>query len=80
MNKIAITLAALSVPAAAMAQDTMDTDGDGLVSYDEMAVAYPDLTEDIYALIDTDADGGVSEEEMQAAVDAGVIMPPETDS
>ena len=78
MRKI-ITLAVLAAPLATMgvAQSTMDIDGDGQVSFDEMLAVYPELTEEVYAVVDADGSGGVSEEEMQAAVDAGVILPPE---
>ena len=80
-TKIALTAAILAAPAMALAQaDTMDTDGDGVISFDEMVVAYPDLTDEVFAVIDADADGAVTEEEMQAAVDAGIVVLPETDS
>lgn len=74
-----IALTALTAPLATMgiAQATMDMDGDGQVSFDEMLAAYPELTEEVFAVIDADASGGVSEEEMQAAIDTGIILPPE---
>ena len=58
----------------AMAQaDTLDTDGDGLVSYTELLMAMPEMTEEEYQALDTDADGLLSAEELTAAEDAGLI-------
>ena len=82
MRKI-IAYAALAAPLAAMAQAqdaTMDADGDGEVSFDEMLVVYPELTEEVFGVLDVDASGGISEEEMTAAVESGLILPPEQDS
>ena len=80
-TKIALTAAILAAPAMALAQaDTIDTDGVGVISFGEIVVAYPDLTDEVFAVIDADADGAVTEEEMQAAVDAGIVVLPETDS
>ena len=50
-----------------------DADGDGLVSYDELVAAYPDVTEAVFLTIDADADGVLTAEEMEAAVEAGLL-------
>ena len=57
---------------AALAQE-MDADGDGLVTWDELSVAMPDVTEETFTLADTNVDGGLDADELQAAVDAGLI-------
>jgi Ca2+-binding EF-hand superfamily protein len=51
-----------------------DTDGDGVYSMEEMMVAYPSLTEDLFTTIDGNGDGAVDEEELAAALDAGVLV------
>ena len=64
---------ALAFGTIAFAQADLDTDGDGMMSFAELVVAYPDLTEETFTAIDADADGSVSEAEMSAAIEAGVI-------
>lgn len=51
----------------------MDANGDGALSVDEFATAFPDASTDAFAAIDVNADGGVTEEEYVAAVEAGVL-------
>ncbi|WP_439522619.1 EF-hand domain-containing protein [Marivita sp.] len=51
-----------------------DTDGNGSYSMEELMVAYPDLTEDVFAEVDTDADGDVSMDELTAAQDAEILV------
>lgn len=65
---------ALSVSATAMsAESSADTDGDGLLSYNELLAAYPDLTEETFTAIDTNADGAVDADEMKVAQEAGLL-------
>lgn len=65
----ALILAAGAVAAAG----EMDTDGDGVYSFNELLVAYPALTEDTYGTIDTNGDGGIDEAELASAMDAGIL-------
>ena len=44
----AIVVAMFAAPAFAITVADVDTDGDSLVSFEEMAVVYPDLTEDAF--------------------------------
>ena len=53
--------------------DTIDTDGDGMFSLEELQTAHEEMTEELYNTIDTDGNGTVSPEEHQAALDAGTI-------
>lgn len=71
-SMIAMT-AALLVTAASASAATLDADGDGNVSFEEMLAVYPDTTEDSFATIDTDADGMINEAELAAAVEAGLV-------
>jgi EF hand len=76
MNKIAITLAALtSVAALAANAQTMvtDTDGNGSYSMEELKAAYPDLTDEVFTSIDSNADGAIDATELKAAQDAGTL-------
>ncbi len=51
----------------------MDADGDGLVSYTELLMVMPDVTEDEFAALDANADGGLDATELAVAVEAGLI-------
>jgi hypothetical protein len=64
---------ALALPVAAFAQNSMDTDADGLVSADEFAAAYPDASPEAFAQIDINADGALDDTEIAAAREAGVL-------
>ena len=52
----------------------LDTDGDGLISADELTVLMPDLTEEDFAALDANADGSLDLEELGAGMDAGLVM------
>jgi len=76
MSKTLLSLTAiLGLSAAPLMAETMieDTDSSGTYSMEEMVVAYPDLTEELFAEVDTDESGDVSPEELTAALDAGVL-------
>jgi hypothetical protein len=68
------SLAALLSAGAAVAQaDTVDTDGDGMVSYTELLLVMPDMTEEDFAALDANEDGMLDAEEYAAAEEAGLI-------
>ncbi len=64
----------LTLPAAALAGDAMDADGDGLVSAEEFTTAHPEAAEGTFEQVDTNADGALDEAEISAAKDAGVLI------
>jgi hypothetical protein len=72
----AIVAALIAAPAFALSVSDVDTDGDGLVSYAEMTVNYPDLTEEDFGEIDTSGDGFVDESEIASALEGGIIEEP----
>ena len=64
---------------ALYAQDAgPDVDGDGMVSMEEFTAAYPDLTEETFAIADTNADGALDADEIAAAAEAGILPMNET--
>ncbi len=81
MKTLTMTLAGLLLvasPALAMTADAaIDTDGDGVYSLTELAVAYPELTDEMFTAIDANADGAVDMDEFQAAQDSALL--PATD-
>lgn len=64
---------ALTLPAAALASEAMDADGDGAVSAEEFATAHPEASEGTFEQIDSNADGALTEDEISAAREAGVL-------
>jgi len=50
-----------------------DVNSDGMYSMDEMAVVYPQLTEDTFLVIDTSNDGLVDEAELIVATEAALL-------
>lgn len=59
---------AMSEQAAAI-----DTNGDGVLTIDEVQAVYPDVTVESFTTMDLNADGALDEEEVTAAEEAGVM-------
>ncbi|MDA7424380.1 EF-hand domain-containing protein [Thalassococcus lentus] len=64
---------ATSVPAVVLAQSVLDTNGDGLVSLDEVQAVFPDVDSDAFMAADSDGDALLNADELAAAQDAGLI-------
>lgn len=64
-------VAVVALSAAAWAQSDLDTNGDGMLTLDEVQAAYPDVTAEDFSAMDTNADGALSDDEVKAAIDAG---------
>lgn len=79
MTKIASLtfVAALTVPTFALAQvaTDLDTNGDGVLTIDEVQASFPDVTSDVFTAMDLNADGALDADEVAAAQEAG-LMPP----
>jgi len=77
MNRLFTLLAvgAIGLGGAAYAASFADIDanGDGSISQDEFAAAYPDASADAWTAADANGDGMLSEEEHVAAVQQGVL-------
>jgi len=72
-------LAALAFPALAMGQSAsaLDTNGDGVLTIDEVQASFPEVTSDMFTTMDLNADGALDAEEITAAQEAGLM--PATD-
>ncbi len=79
MKKTLMTLiAALFAGTAAFAaEDTVDTNADGVLSVEELVAAYPDLTDEVLAAMDANGDGTIDLAEHAAALEAGLVKPAE---
>jgi hypothetical protein len=72
-----VTSTLLAFPAYAMSQTAseIDTNGDGVLTMDEVQATMPDITSETFAAMDQNADGALDEGEVSAAQGAG-LMPP----
>ncbi len=73
MKKFVIAIVLTGFAGAAVAQDVEDTDGSGTYSMEELMVAYPSLTAEVYAVVDANGDGTVDADELAAAQASGVL-------
>lgn len=84
MHKFAIGLVAagfLATPALAQVPLTfadVDTNGDGMLSYEELSVIWPDLTQEEFAAADTDSTGGLTPEQLDTLQPSAVPSPEAT--
>ena len=67
---------------AAMAQDdtTLDANGDGFVTLDEVQTVLPDMTEETFITLDANGDGALDADELAMARDSGALGEAESDS
>ena len=72
----AIAVALFAAPAFALTVSDLDTDGDSQVSFTEVTVKYPSMSEEDFAEIDTSDDFVLDEAELAAALEAGMIEEP----
>lgn len=73
---LAVSFAVLvGLPSALSAQTAadLDTNGDGLLTIDEVQAAYPDMGADTFTAMDLNADGALDAEEIAAAQEAGLM-------
>ena len=75
MKRTTILIAALlGFGAGAAMAEVADANGDGVYSMDEVKVAYPDLTEELFGQLDVDGDGALSADELAAGEEAGLLQ------
>jgi low affinity Fe/Cu permease len=70
---LATSVAAILTAGVALGQAEIDTDGDGMVSYTELLLVMPDMTEEDFTALDANEDGMLDAEEFAAAEEAGLI-------
>jgi hypothetical protein len=75
-----VVLASLVVFSSIGMPPDVDTNGDGLASFEELQAAYTDFTEQLFQQIDTNADGYIDGDEMSAAEEAGLIINEDDDA
>ena len=70
--------ATTSALAAGESAVTIDTNGDGVVTVDEMQAVFPDVSAETFAALDVNNDGALDDSEMVAGQEQGLI-PASTD-
>jgi Ca2+-binding EF-hand superfamily protein len=72
---ILLGMGAAANSAIAMSEGTaqIDTNGDGVMTIDEVQAVFPDVTAEAFAEIDADNDGALSDEEMVSGQEQGLI-------
>lgn len=76
MKSTVLTLLAaigLALPGVALAVTEADTNGDGVLTIDEVQAAYPEITTELFTAMDLNADGALDDNEVSAAQEAGVM-------
>jgi len=78
MNKFALTLAALVTaisPALAMSDSAVEvaTNGDGVLSLEEVQAVWPSVTTEDFETMDANADGSLDDTEIKTAEEAGMM-------
>ena len=58
---------------AAPAATQIDSNGDGLVTMDEISAVYPEVTAEAFSAMDVNSDGALDADEVAAAQDAGLL-------
>ncbi|TMM54857.1 hypothetical protein [Sulfitobacter sabulilitoris] len=78
LTTFALLLSAAATTAFAMGEGAaeMDTNGDGVLTIDEVQATYPEVTPESFSSMDLNADGALDEEEIAAAQDAGTMPTP----
>lgn len=70
-----ITLSAIAVamPALAMAQTNADTNGDGVLTIEEVQAVMPEVDADKFSAMDANGDGALDADEITVAQEAGLL-------
>lgn len=80
MNKTvltALTAFGMTLSTAALAATEVDTNGDGVLTIDEVQAVYPEITTEAFSAMDVNADGALDDDEVVAAQEAGMMPPSE---
>lgn len=57
----------------ALAATEIDSNGDGMVTLDEIAAVYPEVTAESFSAMDVNSDGALDADEVAAAQDSGLL-------
>jgi len=69
----ALSALALGLPALAVAQSTADTNGDGVLTIEEVQAVVPDVDAEGFSAMDANGDGALDADEIAVAQEAGLL-------
>ncbi len=70
-----ISAIAYTLPTFAMAQSAADTNGDGVLTIEEVQAVIPEVDTDSFSTMDANGDGALDADEIKVAQDAGLLPP-----
>ncbi len=70
-----ISTFALGLPTLAVGQSAADTNGDGVLTIDEVQAVVPDVDAEGFAQMDANGDGALDQDEITIAEQAGLLPP-----
>ncbi|WP_037315696.1 hypothetical protein [Ruegeria halocynthiae] len=68
-----ISALVLGLPALAIAQSSVDTNGDGVLTIEEVQAVLPDVDADGFSAMDANGDGALDQAEIAVAQEAGLL-------
>ncbi|WP_170348814.1 hypothetical protein [Ruegeria atlantica] len=71
----AISALAFGLPTLAVAQSSADTNGDGVLTIEEVQAVLPEVDTDGFSAMDANGDGALDEAEIAVAQEAGLLPP-----
>lgn len=74
-NLALLTAFTLSLPTLALAQSSADADGDGVLTFEEVQAAAPEVDTDTFSAMDANGDGVLDTDEIAIAQEAGLLPP-----
>ncbi len=63
----------LGLPTLAVAQSSVDTNGDGVLTIEEVQAILPDVDADGFSAMDANGDGALDQAEIAVAQEAGLL-------
>ena len=71
----ALVAATLAVPSFVFASESVEADsnGDGMLSVNEVQTVYPKVTAQQFSIMDINADGALDDAEVEGATEAGLL-------
>ncbi len=74
-NLAVLASVTIAAPAIAFADTSVDANGDGVLTIEEVQAVIPELDADGFSVLDVNGDGALDEAEIAAAQEAGVLPP-----
>jgi len=74
-NLAVVAAIAFGLPTLVLAQSSADTNGDGVLTIEEVQAVLPEVDTDGFAAMDANGDGSLDADEIAVAQEAGLLPP-----